>query len=89
MGDYMEEIAVGKVIKFFSKIGVAAISITSGELKIGDTIKIKGHTTDFEQTIESLQVEHESVEKVEAGKDVGIKVVEVVREHDIVYLVKK
>ena len=89
MGDYMEEIAIGKIIKYFSKIGVAAIRITSGELKIGDTIKIKGHITDFEQTVESLQVEHEKVEKVETGKDVGIKVVEVVREHDTVYVLKQ
>ena len=89
MGDYMSEIAIGKVIKFFSKIGVAAIRITSGELKKGDTIKIKGHVTDFEQTVESLQVEHESVEKVGAGKDVGIKVKESVKEHDTVYVVEK
>lgn len=53
----MEKIAIGKIIKYFSKIGVAAIRITSGELKIGDTIKIKGRITDFEQTVESLQVE--------------------------------
>jgi len=82
MRDYMEEIAIGKIIKYFSKIGVAAIRIPRGELKIGDTIKIK---TDFEQTLESLQVEHE---KVETGYDVGIKVVGVVREHDAVYVVK-
>jgi len=54
MGDYMEKIAIGKIIKYFSKIGVAAIRITSGELKIGDTIQIKRHITDFEQTVESL-----------------------------------
>jgi translation initiation factor IF-2 len=85
----MEEIAVGKVVGYFSKIGVAAIKITSGELKIGDTIKIKGHTTDFEQVVESIQVEHVDVEKVEVGKDVGIKVKEKVKEHDTVYLLKE
>jgi putative protease len=85
----MEEIAVGKVVGYFSKIGVAAIKITSGELKIGDTIKIKGHTTDFEQVVESIQVEHVNVEKVEVGKDVGIKVKEKVKEHDTVYLLKE
>ncbi|OPY77177.1 MAG: Elongation factor Tu domain 2 [Syntrophorhabdus sp. PtaU1.Bin058] len=84
----MEEIAIGKVERFFSKIGVAAIKITSGELKVGDTIKFKGHSTDFEQTIESMQVEHKNVEKVVAGEDVGIKVKEKVRDHDMVYLVK-
>jgi len=85
----MEEIAVGKVVGYFSKIGVAAIKITSGELKIGDTIKINGHTTDFEQVVESIQVEHVDVEKVEVGKDVGIKVKEKVKEHDTVYLLKE
>jgi len=84
----MEEIAIGRVERFFSKIGVAAISITSGELKVGDTIKFKGHSTDFEQTVESMQVEHNNVEKVVAGEDVGIKVKEKVRDHDMVYLVK-
>jgi len=85
----MEEIEIGKVIKFFSKISVAAIRITKGVLKIGDTIKIKGNMTDFEQTVESLQVEHKSVEQVEAGTDVGIKLVGVAREHDTVYIVRK
>jgi translation elongation factor EF-1alpha len=84
----MEEIAIGKVERFFSKIGVAAIRITSGELKVGDTIKFKGHSTDFEQTVESMQVEHKNVEKVVAGEDVGIKVKEKVRDNDAVYLVK-
>jgi len=84
----MEEIAIGKVERFFSKIGVAAIKITSGELKVGDTIKFKGHSTDFEQTVESMQVEHKNVEKAVAGDDVGIKVKEKVRDHDVVYLVK-
>jgi putative protease len=85
----MEEIAIGKIIKFFSKIGVAAIRVTSGELKVGDSIRIKGHVTDFEQIVESLQVEHENVEKVEAGKDVGIKVREAVKENDTVYVVRQ
>jgi translation elongation factor EF-1alpha len=85
----MEEIAIGRIVKFFSKIGVAAIRMTSGELKVGDTIKVKGHTTDFEQIVESIQVEHQNVETAEAGEDVGIKVKEPVREHDTVYLVKQ
>jgi hypothetical protein len=68
MGDYVEEIAIGKIIKFISKIGVAAIRITSGELRIGDTIRIKGHMTDFRLTVESLHVEHENVEKLKLEK---------------------
>jgi putative protease len=85
----MEEIVVGRVEKFFSRIGVAAIKITEGELKIGDTIRIKGHTTDFEQKIESIEVEHVPVDKAQKGQDVGIKVKEKVREGDLVYILKE
>lgn len=84
----MEEILTGRVEKFFSKIQVAAIRITEGELKVGDTIRIKGHTTDFEQKIESMQIEHVPVDKATKGQDVGIKVKEKVREGDLVYLIK-
>ncbi|HVN95264.1 MAG TPA: hypothetical protein VMT62_02450 [Syntrophorhabdaceae bacterium] len=84
----MEEIAIGKVVGYFAKIGVAAIQVTDKELKVGDRIKIKGHVTDFEQEVESMQAEHENVDKAEAGSDVGIKVKEKVREHDIVYVVR-
>lgn len=84
----MEEIAIGKVVGYFGKIGVAAIQINDNELKIGDRIKIKGHVTDFEQEVESMQVEHENVEKAMAGSDIGIKVKEKVREHDIVYVLR-
>lgn len=85
----MEEIAIGKVEKYFGKIGVAAIRMTGGELKVGDTIKIKGHSTDFQQTIESMQVEHQSVQTARAGDDVGIRVKEKVHENDKVYLIKE
>lgn len=84
----MEEIAIGKVVRYFAKIGVAAIRITGGELKVGDTIRIKGHTTDFEQTVDSMQVEHATLQKVGAGTDVGIKVKDRVRDDDTVYLVR-
>jgi putative protease len=85
----MEEIPVGKVEKFFGKIGVAAIKITAGELKVGDRIKIKGHTTDFEQTVDSMQVEHAVVQKVGVGDEVGIKVKDKVHDNDTVYVVKE
>jgi translation initiation factor IF-2 len=85
----MEEIVIGKVVKFFSKISVAAIRITNGELKVGDTIRFKGHTTDFQHVVDSIQVEHATVEGVKAGAEVGIKVKDHVREHDTVYLVKE
>lgn len=82
----MEEKSIGVVVTYFAKIGVAAIRITDGELKVGDRIRIKGHSTNLEEDIESMQVEHENVQKVAAGTDVGIKVKERVREHDIIYL---
>jgi len=81
----MEE--VGKVEHYFGRIEVAAIKITSGSLSVGDTLKFKGHTTDFEQQIESMQVENESVESVTVGQHVGIKVSEKVRQGDSVFKV--
>ena len=84
----MEEIAIGTIEKYFGKIGVAAIKITSGELKVGDKIHIKGHSTDFEQTVDSMQVEHQNVETAGPGTDVGIKLKEKVHEKDTVFVVK-
>ncbi|MFQ6082434.1 MAG: EF-Tu/IF-2/RF-3 family GTPase [Candidatus Aminicenantia bacterium] len=82
----MEE-EIGRITHYFTKIGVAAIDITQGELKVGDTVHIKGHTTDLYQKIESMQIEHESVQEAKAGQSVGIKVSEHARENDIVYKV--
>jgi putative protease len=84
----MEEIAIGKVVGYFGKIGVAAIKITNGELKIGDKIKFKGTVTDFEQEVESMQAARENLGRVEAGTDIGLKVREKVREHDTVYVLR-
>ncbi|MGD0232695.1 MAG: EF-Tu/IF-2/RF-3 family GTPase [Syntrophorhabdales bacterium] len=89
MGVIMEEMPVGKVEKFFGKIGVAAIKVTAGELKVGDRIKIKGHSTDFEQTVDSMQVEHATVQTAAAGDEVGIKVKEKVHENDLVYVMRE
>jgi hypothetical protein len=58
----MEEKAIGVVVRYFAKIGVAAIRITEGELKFGDRIRIKGHSPDLEEEIESMLVEHENVQ---------------------------
>jgi putative protease len=83
----MAEERVGVVIHFFDKIHVAAVRVTDGEINVGDTIHIKGHTTDVTQTIDSIQMEHASVTAARPGDDVGIKVAEIVREHDAVYKV--
>ncbi|MEM3607142.1 MAG: hypothetical protein QXE30_05825 [Candidatus Bathyarchaeia archaeon] len=82
----MEE-EIGRVVNYYSKIGVAAIEITNGELKIGDLVRIKGATTDFTQKIESMQIERKPVEKAGAGSSVGIKVNNKVRVNDKVYKV--
>jgi putative protease len=81
----MPEQKVGEVIKFFSKASVAAIKVTDGTLKVGDRIKIKGHTTDFEDQIQSMQIENQPVEKAEAGHLIGIKVKDRVREKDVIW----
>ena len=83
----MEERRIGEVIKFFGKIGVAAISLKEGSLKVGDSIHIVGHTTDVSQTVDSMQVENKSVQEAGPGADVGIKIKDRVREHDAVYKV--
>ena len=83
----MEEKEIGNVISFFAKISVAAIEITQGELQTGDTIHIKGHTTDFKQTVGSMQIENESVSVAKEGDSIGIKVNERVRGNDTVYKV--
>lgn len=81
------EIKVGKVTHYYSKIGVAIVEITDGSLNIGDTIKIKGHLTDFTQTVDSMQIEHQSIEEADVGNTIGLKVKEKCREGDIVYKV--
>jgi translation elongation factor EF-Tu-like GTPase len=84
--DMVEE-KIGVVEHFFTKVSVVAIKITDGELKIGDTIHIVGAHTDFTQKIESMEIDRNPVQSVKPGDDVGIKVKDRVREHDIVYKV--
>ena len=83
----MEEKKMGEVAHYFGHISVAAVKITGEGLKVGDTIHIKGHTTDFQQTVGSMQIENESVSVAKAGDSIGIKVKERVRGNDIVYKV--
>jgi len=78
---------IGVVAHYFGKIEVAAIELTEGELRVGDTIRIKGHTSDFTQTVDSIQLEHEAVESAAVGDSIGIKVSEHAREHDEVFKV--
>ncbi len=75
---------IGKVTHYYPKIGVAVVELKA-PLKVGDKILIRGSTTNFEQMVESMQIEHQDVQSAEAGKSVGLKVVQRVREGDIVY----
>ncbi len=78
---------IGKVSHYFSKIGVAVIEL-SGSLSVGDTVRIVGgEATDFEQTIDSMEMEHEKIEKAKKGDAIGTKVKEKVREGYKVYKV--
>ena len=75
---------VGEVTHYFTKISVAVIEVSS-PLKVGNQIAIKGMTTNFEQTIDSMQVEGENIEEANPGDDIGMKVADRVRKGDIVY----
>jgi len=79
-----EVVEIGRITHFFSKISVAVIELTA-PLNVGDTIVIKGPTTDLEQVVESMQIEHKNVQRAEAGQSIGLKVNDRVREKDIVY----
>ena len=70
----MKEQEIGYVSKYFGQIKVAAIEITAGKLSIGETIHIKGHTTDMNVDVGSIQIEHESVDSANKGDSIGLKV---------------
>jgi translation elongation factor EF-1alpha len=78
------DLQVGKITHFYKKIGVAVVEL-SAPLQVGDTLHISGQTTDFTQKVESIQIEHQNVEKAEKGQSIGLKVKGEVREKDIVY----
>jgi putative protease len=77
-------VKIGRITHFFTKISVAVIELTE-PLSVGDTIVFKGPTTDFEQVVESMQIEHENVPSAKAGQSIGLKVAQRVRENDMVY----
>jgi translation elongation factor EF-1alpha len=80
----MAEERVGVVNDYFAHIGVAGIDL-EGPLRIGETIHIRGHTTDLEQRVDSIQIEHEQVEEAKVGDAIGIKVSDRCRDGDVVY----
>ena len=79
---------IGVVTHYYSHLSVATIRLESGTLRVGDVIHIRGHTTDFSQKVESLEVNHAPATEVGPNDDFGLKVVEHVREHDVVFKVR-
>jgi putative protease len=77
---------IGKVSHYFTNIGVAVIELC-GPLSVGDKILFQGSTTDFEQAVSSMQIEHKNIVKAQAGQSIGLKVINRVREGDAVYKV--
>jgi translation elongation factor EF-1alpha len=75
---------VGEITHYFTKISVAVVDV-SGKMKVGDKIAIKGMTTNFEQTVDSMQIEGKNIEEATPGDDIGMKVKDRVRKGDIVY----
>lgn len=80
------EIRIGKVIHYFNRIGVAVLDL-NGELQIGDTILIIGHTTDFIQHVWSMEVEHQKIPSAGPGMEVALKVSQPARKGDEIYKV--
>jgi hypothetical protein len=87
MSDMSEETMIGHISHYFGKIQVAAIELTDGDLSVGDTIRIVGHTSDFTQTIDSMQIDRVDVIHAEKGKSIGIRTAEHARVGDKVFKV--
>jgi hypothetical protein len=79
-----EVIEIGQVIHYFSKINVAVVEL-SLPLSVGDRIAIKGPSTDFEQTVESIQVDNKNIQRAEGGTSIGLKLLQVARVKDAVF----
>ena len=82
----MEEavIEIGRITHFFSKINVAVVEL-SLPLSVGDRIQIKGPMTDFEQTVDSMQIDRKAIQRAEGGQSIGLKLVQAAHEKDMVY----
>ena len=77
-------VEVGRITHFFSKIDVAVVELTES-LAVGDSILVKGPSTDFKQNVESMQIEHKNIQRAEAGQSVGLKLMQRAKERDAVY----
>ncbi|MFX1564001.1 MAG: translation elongation factor-like protein [Promethearchaeota archaeon] len=80
-----EKVLIGTVANFYSHISVAVVKLSS-KIRVGDMILIEGTTTNFEQKVDSMQIEHKSISEAKAGQSIGLKVIDRVRIGDKVYL---
>jgi hypothetical protein len=78
---------IGVITHYFGRVGAGVISLESGELRVGDTIHVRGHTTDFYQRVNRIELDHAQVEIAEPGQSVGVELTQRVREHDEVFKV--
>lgn len=86
MSDLSDSVAIGVVREYFRKPGVAAVQILRGRVKIGDSVRFRGYTTDFTQKIQSMQMNHRDIPEAGEGDFVGILVEDRVRENDHLFL---
>ena len=77
-------IQIGHIAHFFSKISVAIVELRA-PLAVGDCILVRGPSTDFEQVVESMQIEHTNIQRAESGQSIGLKTVQLAKERDVVY----
>ncbi|MCX5692828.1 MAG: hypothetical protein NTX47_03985 [Candidatus Omnitrophica bacterium] len=82
-GASLEE--AGIITHYFPKVDAAVVKLTKSTLSVGDNIVIKGHTSDFKEKVQSIQLDHAPIQNAEKGMEIGLKVKSKVREHDVVY----
>ncbi len=80
---------IGVVTHYFSHLAVAIVQLETGSMRAGDVVHIKGHTSDFTQPVESMEIDHVRVSEVRPGQSFGLRVKEHAREHDVVYKAKQ
>jgi len=80
---------IGIVTHYFPHVSAAIVQLETGSLRVGDVIHIKGHTSDFTQRVESMEIDHVHVSEARPGQSFGLRVKEHAREHDVVYKAKQ
>jgi len=83
----MPEQLIGTVVHFFKGPSVAVVRLTDGELAVGDRVRFHGHTTEFTEQVNSMEVDHKKVERAKVGEEVAIQVTDRARQHDQLFKV--